>query len=78
MRISLEATADWSSAALESTVRSFADQEGVKLGDVAQPLRVALAGSTVSPPIFEVMVVLGRDETLERTTSASMTVPTNS
>jgi glutamyl-tRNA synthetase len=78
MRISLEATADWSSAALESTVRSFADQEGVKLGDVAQPLRVALAGSTVSPPIFEVMVVLGRDETLERTTSASMTVSTNS
>jgi glutamyl-tRNA synthetase len=38
----------------------------LKLGLVAQPLRAALTGSNVSPGIFEVMVVLGRDETLER------------
>ena len=42
----------------------FAESAGLKLGKVAQPLRAALTGSTVSPPIFEVMAVLGRDETL--------------
>jgi glutamyl-tRNA synthetase len=60
------AGADWSPAALEERVRGFAEGRGVKLGAVAQPLRAALTGSTASPPIFEVMAVLGRDETLAR------------
>ena len=47
-------------------MRGFAEAQGVKLGQVAQPLRAALTGSTASPPIFEVMAVLGRDETLGR------------
>ncbi|HKW53282.1 MAG TPA: glutamate--tRNA ligase [Stellaceae bacterium] len=58
--------ADWSAPALEELVRGFAEGGALKLGAVAQPLRAALAGSTSSPPIFEVMVVLGRDETLAR------------
>ncbi len=46
--------------------RAFAEREGVKLGKVAQPLRAALTGATVSPGIFEVMVILGRSESLAR------------
>lgn len=62
---------DWTREALESTVRRFASERPpLKLKDVAQPLRAALTGSTVSPPIFEVMEVLGRQETLARITAA--------
>jgi glutamyl-tRNA synthetase len=60
------AAAAWSAPQLEQLVRDFAESRGLKLGLVAQPLRAALAGSTSSPPIFEVMAVLGRDETLAR------------
>jgi len=62
----LAATPDWAAPALESAVRAFADANRLKLGDVAQPLRAALAGSLVSPPIFDVMAALGRDEALGR------------
>ncbi len=61
----LEACA-WTLAGLEETVRRFAEREGIKLGDIAQPLRVALTGRTTSPPVFEVLAVLGRDEALAR------------
>ena len=57
---------DWAEPAIETAVREFAEGEGVKLGQVAQPLRAALTGSTVSPGIFEVAAVLGRDEALAR------------
>jgi len=60
----------WQAAALEECVREFAAKNGIKLGSVAQPLRAALTGSTASPGIFEVMVVLGREETLGRITDA--------
>ncbi|HEX5318418.1 MAG TPA: glutamate--tRNA ligase [Stellaceae bacterium] len=56
----------WEHDALEAGLRDFAAQKGLKLGAVAQPLRAALTGSTASPGIFEVMEVLGRDETLAR------------
>jgi len=62
----LQALASWDEAAIEQAVRDFVAAEGAKLGDVAQPLRAALTGSTVSPGIFEVCAVLGRDETLGR------------
>ena len=62
----LAAESDWTAAALESSVRRFSEAEGAKLGQVAQPLRAALTGEGVSPPIFEVMAVLGRDESLGR------------
>jgi glutamyl-tRNA synthetase len=58
--------AEWRAEALEAVVREGADASGAKLGALAQPLRAALVGATVSPPIFEVMAVLGRDETLGR------------
>ncbi len=51
---------------MEAAIRDGATATGLKLGDLAQPLRAALVGSTVSPPIFEVMEILGRDETLGR------------
>ncbi|MEI9993335.1 MAG: glutamate--tRNA ligase [Rhizomicrobium sp.] len=61
----LEAT-DWSGPALEAAARSFAEGAGLKLGQVAQPLRAAFTGKTTSPPLFETMALLGRDETLTR------------
>ena len=62
----LAATDDWSSARLETRVREYASRTDTKLGKVAQPLRAALTGATTSPPIFAVMDVLGRTETLGR------------
>jgi glutamyl-tRNA synthetase len=62
----LEATAEWQTRPLEETVRGFAEATGAKLGKVAQPLRAALTGKAVSPPVFDVMGVLGRDEALAR------------
>ena len=58
--------ATWDEPAVEGAVRQVAESEGLKLGKLAQPLRAALTGSTVSPGIFEVAAVLGRDETLAR------------
>ncbi|GGK37606.1 glutamate--tRNA ligase [Salinarimonas ramus] len=52
--------------ATEEAVRAYAEEAGVKLGQVAQPLRAALTGRTTSPPLFDVMAVLGREETLAR------------
>jgi glutamyl-tRNA synthetase len=62
----LAATADWDAAALDAATRAFAEQSGLKLGMVAQPLRAALTGRTTSPGIFDVLVVLGRAESLGR------------
>jgi glutamyl-tRNA synthetase len=63
---SLAEEPDWRAAGLEELVRRHAEEAGLKLGDIAQPLRVALTGGTVSPPIFEVMEALGREESLRR------------
>jgi len=57
---------DWSVEAIDTAARAFAEQRGLKLGKVAQPLRAALTGRTVSPGIFEVMVLIGREETVAR------------
>jgi glutamyl-tRNA synthetase len=57
---------EWHAAALEGAVRALADAEGLKLGKVAQPLRAALTGSAASPPIFDVLAALGREESLAR------------
>src|SRR3546814_4310327 len=62
----LERLPAWTEAALDAAVRDFAEAEGCKLGDVAQPLRAALSGSNTSPGIFEVMAILGREESLGR------------
>ena len=57
---------DWKPAALEAVTRAYAQEAGAKLGDVAQPLRAALTGRTTSPPVFEVLHVLGKRESLAR------------
>jgi glutamyl-tRNA synthetase len=62
----LAAVEPWTAAATEQAVRSFAEGKGAKLGTVAQPLRAALTGRTTSPGIFEVLTVLGKDESLAR------------
>ncbi len=66
LKSQLAGLADWDAPAIEAAVRAFAEREDLKLGKIAQPLRAALAGSTISPGIFEVAAVLGRDETLAR------------
>ena len=56
----------WTVEATEQAVREVSEAEGVKLGQVAQPLRAALTGRTTSPGIFDVLALLGRDESLAR------------
>jgi glutamyl-tRNA synthetase len=62
----LDALAEWEPTALEATIREVAEASDVKLGKLAQPLRAALTGSTTSPGIFDVLALLGRDESLAR------------
>jgi len=59
-------TARWDRESLEATLGTFAAEEGVSLGKVAQPLRVALAGRTASPSVFDMMCLIGREESLAR------------
>jgi glutamyl-tRNA synthetase len=65
-QIALSALTDWTATALEETVRRVAEDAGLSLGKVAQPLRAALTGRSTSPGIFDVLVLLGRDESLGR------------
>lgn len=65
-----DATA-WTSEELEGIVRAFAENEGLKLGKAAQPLRAALTGRAVSPGVFDVLVTLGRDLSLARLDAAA-------
>jgi glutamyl-tRNA synthetase len=67
-RDALAGAADWSVEALEAAVRAVAEEESVGLGKLAQPLRAALTGRTTSPGIFDVLVLIGRDESLARLT----------
>lgn len=60
------ALCEWTVDAIEADVRAYAEHQGVGLGKIAQPLRAALTGTTVSPPIFDVAHVLGRDEAVAR------------
>lgn len=62
----LRALNDWSVPMIDAAARAFAETRNLKLGKVAQPLRAALTGRTISPGIFEVMVLIGREETLAR------------
>ncbi|MBK8914610.1 MAG: glutamate--tRNA ligase [Phycisphaerales bacterium] len=62
----LAALPEWTAAAIDAQVRSFAEARGLKLGDVAQPVRVAVTGTTVSPPLFESLELLGRERSLAR------------
>ena len=65
-RGSLESLSTWDPASIEGALREVVEREGVKPKHVFQPVRVALAGATISPGIFETVAVMGRDETLAR------------
>ncbi|NDW05629.1 glutamate--tRNA ligase [Jiella pacifica] len=61
-----EATESWTVEALEEIVRDYATRSEIKLGKAAQPLRAALTGRSTSPGVFDVLAVLGREESLAR------------
>ena len=62
----LAALAEWDAGSLEAAIREVAEASGAKLGKLAQPLRAALTGRTTSPGIFDVLALLGKDESLAR------------
>ncbi|WP_242097071.1 glutamate--tRNA ligase [Sphingomonas sp. CROZ-RG-20F-R02-07] len=66
LHAALDAVHHWDTEALEDAVRRVAEERGLKLGQAAQPLRVALTGRRTSPGIFDVLALLGRDESLAR------------
>ncbi|MEA2987333.1 MAG: glutamyl-tRNA synthetase [Alphaproteobacteria bacterium] len=72
----LDAIEPWTLAATEAAVRAFAERKAIKLGSVAQPLRAALTGRTTSPPIFDVLAVLGKNESLGRLRDQAVPGPT--
>jgi glutamyl-tRNA synthetase len=63
--------ASWTRDDLEAVVTTVAESHDLKLGKLAGPLRAALAGRTVSPSVFDMMLVLGRDETIARLSEAA-------
>lgn len=65
-RGALEAIADWSPDAIEAAIKAFAEASGHGMGRAAQPLRVALTGTAVSPPLGVSLALVGRDEVLAR------------
>jgi glutamyl-tRNA synthetase len=67
----LAAAPEWTPDALEAALRGLAETRGVAAGKIFQPLRVALTGMSVSPGIFDVLVMQGRDLALNRITSAA-------
>lgn len=63
------ATTAWAAHDLEEAARVYAEGAGIKLGQIAQPIRAATTGTTVSPPIFAMLEILGKDEALARLTA---------
>jgi glutamyl-tRNA synthetase len=70
VRERLAAMTEWSAATIHTSLNDLATQLQAGLGKVAQPLRVAVAGSAVSPPIDATLALLGRDRTLARIDAA--------
>ena len=66
----LETLKDWNRSTIETAIRGYVAENEIKLGSVAQPLRAGLTGRTVSPGIFEVLTILGREESLGRMSDA--------
>jgi glutamyl-tRNA synthetase len=70
LRAALGALPDWGKDALESAFQAVIAKHGLQLGALAQPVRVAVTGGTISPPIFETLEVLGRERSLARLDAA--------
>jgi glutamyl-tRNA synthetase len=62
----LTGVSDWTVDAIEQAIKALAENSGLKLGKIAQPLRAALTGRTTSPGIYDVLAILGREESLAR------------
>ncbi|MFO0973856.1 MAG: glutamate--tRNA ligase [Phycisphaerae bacterium] len=67
----LESVEPWQPAAIDAAIKAFCDSAALKLADVAQPVRVALTGTTISPAIGETLALAGRDTALRRITAAA-------
>lgn len=76
LKARIEALRDWSLPALEEAIRGLATERGMKAGQVIQPARVALTGRTVSPGIFEVVHLMGKERTIRRLAEAIARTPT--
>jgi glutamyl-tRNA synthetase len=70
----LQTESDWTVPALETSLKAFAEELGLGLGKLAQPMRAALTGTTTSPGIFDVLALLGREESLARLDAQAATV----
>jgi glutamyl-tRNA synthetase len=68
---SVLAATEWNASALEAALKAMAEQHGTRLGDLMQPIRVALTGGTVSEPVNELLAVTGREESLARIAAAA-------
>ena len=68
------AASTWDAVALEQSLRALAESRGIGAGAIFQPLRVALTGSSASPGIFDVLMLLGRDTSLRRIDAALATL----
>ena len=71
----LGAEQDWTTEALEANLKAYAEQQGLGLGKLAQPLRAALTGQTTSPGIFDVLALLGKEESLARIDAQARQAP---
>jgi glutamyl-tRNA synthetase len=70
------APVDWTAESLKSTLETVGAARGLKLGKAQAPVRVAVTGRTVGPPLFEALELLGRDETLRRLAAAAARLET--
>jgi glutamyl-tRNA synthetase len=66
----LKALPEWTAPAIHSAVNALATEKGVGLGKIVQPIRVAISGGTVSPPIDVTLALLGKERTVERISAA--------
>jgi glutamyl-tRNA synthetase len=67
----LESLPDWTQGAIHDALKSFAEEGNQKLGDVMQPIRAAVTGSTVSEPVDLLLTVVGKKETIARIRDAA-------
>lgn len=75
VRALLENISDWNAHAIEEAVKKYCETSGLALGKVAQPIRVAVSGTSISPPIFETLGFLGRERSMARITRCLQGVP---
>jgi glutamyl-tRNA synthetase len=71
----LSGLADWSAPSIHAAIQALADAGGFALGKIAQPIRVAVSGGSVSPPIDQTLAILGREETIKRLQRARAYAP---